>query len=189
MYSLGDMAKDLNRPAVYLRGLQARFELPAFEGAAYPDAYLSLLRTFFYLRALNIPEDSLRQLWMLEKKLLRLLNLDSTGSQTWFLDACGLTTHRQRRLLLTNYDLGVELPSRNLQLGLDFSQKMTEFFEGREMGEEALKVLNGYLKLYGRISALVAAEAELVRRAVRWASRVEGTSKATQKPASLPSSL
>ena len=44
MHTLGDMAKSLNRPAVQLHGLQTRFELPAFEGAAYSDAYLAFLR-------------------------------------------------------------------------------------------------------------------------------------------------
>lgn len=43
--TLGDMAKTLNRPAVVISGIQNRFELPAFEGAGYSDAYLALLRT------------------------------------------------------------------------------------------------------------------------------------------------
>ena len=33
--TLGEMAKALNRPAVYLTGLQRRFELPVYEGAGY----------------------------------------------------------------------------------------------------------------------------------------------------------
>ena len=37
MHTLGDMAKALNRAPVYLAGLQKRFELPVFEGAAYSD--------------------------------------------------------------------------------------------------------------------------------------------------------
>ena len=99
MHTLGDMAKALNRPAVYLSGLQARFELPLLEGAAYSDAYLAFIRTVVYLRALFISEEALRDLWHIEKKLLALLHADSTGSPTWFLDACGQTAHRNRRLL------------------------------------------------------------------------------------------
>jgi len=34
MHTLGDMAKLLNRAPVYLTGLQKRFELLAFDGAA-----------------------------------------------------------------------------------------------------------------------------------------------------------
>ena len=145
MHTLGDMAKALNRPAVYLSGLQARFELPLLEGAAYSDAYLAFIRTVVYLRALFISEEALRDLWHIEKKLLALLHADSTGSPTWFLDACGQTAHRNRRLLLTNFDMGVKVPAKMVQLGLDFSGQLPELFAGKEMGEDALRVLNDYL--------------------------------------------
>lgn len=45
MHTLADMAGLLNRSTVYLSGLQKRFELPACEGVAYPDAYLEFFRT------------------------------------------------------------------------------------------------------------------------------------------------
>jgi hypothetical protein len=50
--TLGEMAKALNRPAVYLHELQARFDLPVFE-AGYTNAYLAFLRTIFFLRTLG----------------------------------------------------------------------------------------------------------------------------------------
>ena len=109
MHTLGDMAKALNRPAVVLSGLQNRFELPAFEGAGYSDAYLAFLRTVVFLRTLGIAEDRILRLWHFEKKLLQLLHVDSTGSKTWFLDSCGAITRRDRRLLLSNYDIGIRL--------------------------------------------------------------------------------
>src|ERR1035437_10599621 len=109
MHTLGDMAKLLNRSPVYLAGLQKRFELPALDGAGYSDSYLAFLRTIVFLRLFNVSEESLRDLWHLEKKLLQLLHLDSTGSPTCFLDACGPATHSRRRLLLTNRDMGVAL--------------------------------------------------------------------------------
>ncbi len=171
MQTLGDMTKELNRPTIYLRGLQTRFELPVFEG--YPEAYFAFLRTVVFLRILNVPEESLRDLWHLEKKLLRLLNMDSTGSKTWFLDACGQTTHLRRRLLLSNYDLGVKLPSGTLQLGLNFANKLPEFFAGSEMGESATRVLGDYLKLYARIQSGAGAEALLIRSAVCWVKRMK----------------
>lgn len=114
MPTLGDMAKALNRPAVVLCGLQNRFEIPAFEGAGYSDAYLAFLRTVIFLRTLGIAEDRLLRLWHFEKKLLQLLHVDSTGSKTWFLDSCGAITRRDRRLL-SNYDLGMAVPSKALQ--------------------------------------------------------------------------
>ena len=82
MHSLADMAAKLNRSTVYLSGLQKRFELPACEGATYPDAYLEFFRTLVYLRTFGVSEESLRDLWILEKKLLVLLHVDSAGSRT-----------------------------------------------------------------------------------------------------------
>ncbi len=172
LLTLGDLVKALNRPAVYLSGLQARFELPLYEGAAYSKAYLAFLQTVVFLRTLGIPEETLLRLWQLEKKLLQLLHADSNGSSTWFLDACGSITHRDRRLLLSNYDLGVTVPSKTLQLGLNFAEKLPELFGGAEMGEDALRVLNDYITLFGQIRTDIAAEVPRLREAVKWAVRL-----------------
>jgi hypothetical protein len=40
----------LTRSPVYLPGLQKRFELPVFAGAAYSDAYVTFLRAVIALR-------------------------------------------------------------------------------------------------------------------------------------------
>lgn len=173
MHTLGDMAKALNRSAVYLHGLQARFELPTMVGSGYPEAYLSFLRTVVFLRMLNVSGESLRDLWHIERKLLQLLHVDSSGSSTWFLDACGQTTHPSRRLLLTNHDMGVALPSRTLQLSLNFAADLPELFVGKEMGEDALRVLGDYLKLQTRIQTDVTAEVPLLRAATRWSRRLD----------------
>jgi hypothetical protein len=173
MHTLGDMAKALNRSAVYLHGLQARFELPTMAGSGYPEAYLSFLRTVVFLRMLDVSEESLRDLWHIERKLLQLLHVDSSGSSTWFLDACGQTTHPSRRLLLTNHDMGVALPSRTLQLSLNFAADLPELFAGKEMGEDALRVLGDYLKLQTRIQADVTTEVPLLRAATRWSRRLD----------------
>jgi hypothetical protein len=102
MPTLGAMAKALNRSPVYLHSLRTRFELPVPGTAVYSDAYLAFLRTIIHLRILGISESALLQLWHLEKKLLTLLHVDSTGSATWFLDACGQTLHRNRSSLRTH---------------------------------------------------------------------------------------
>jgi len=52
-HTLAEMAARLNRPAVVVSGLQNRFELPAFEGAGYSDAYLAFLKTLVFLRTLG----------------------------------------------------------------------------------------------------------------------------------------
>ena len=166
------MAEVLNRSTVYLSGLQKRLELPVFEGATYPDAYQEFFRTVIYLRTFGVSEESLRELWVLEKKLLTLLHVDSTGSRTWFLDACGRTTHRERRLLLSNFDLGIPLDAREVQTGLDFSDRMPELFEGKAMGEDALRVLDDCLKREKAILNDMRAELPHVRHAAKWASHL-----------------
>ncbi|MCX6839024.1 MAG: hypothetical protein NTX35_14610 [Verrucomicrobia bacterium] len=172
MHTFADFAQALNRSTVYLSGLQSRFEIPAFDGAGYSDAYLAFLQTVVHLRTLSITEETLRDLWHIEKKLLVLLHADSTGSPTWFLDSCGVTTSPKRRLLLTNYELGAEVHGKGVQLGLNFADTAPELFAGQEMGEDALRVLNDYRKLHARITADVKAELPHVREAAAWAKRI-----------------
>jgi|ERR1039458_417850 hypothetical protein len=170
MQTFGDIAKALNRSPVYVTGLQKRFELPLFEGAAYSPAYVAFLRGIVDLRTFDISEETLHDLWHLEKKLLQLIHVDSTGSRTWFLDSCGATTHPQRRLLLTNHDLGVPLTGSEVQTGLNFANSLPELFAGKEMGEDTLRVLRESLKIRARIRADIAAELPHVRAAVKWAA-------------------
>ena len=169
MHSFGDMAKALNRSPVYLSGLQKRFELPAFEGPAYSDAYLIFLRNVIALRTFNIPEETLLDLWHSEKKVLVLVHAESTGSKTWFLDSCGATKHPERRLLLTNYDLGIPIVASEIQTGLNFANSLPELFSGREMGEDALRVFQNCMKIRTKILADVATEAPHLSQALRWA--------------------
>lgn len=174
MHTLGEMAKLLNRPAMVLHGLQTRFKLPAFEGAAYPAAYLAFLRSVVFLRMLGVPEETLLKLWHLEKKLLTLLHADSVGSPTWFLDSCGPTNNPSHRLLLSNFDMGFQLKSQAVQLGLDFTDGTTpELFDGREMGEDALRVLGQYLEIHSRIQKDIKTEIPLLRQAARWGGRLQ----------------
>jgi hypothetical protein len=164
------MAKALNRFPVQLSTLQKQFALPAFEGAAYSDAYLTFLRTVISLRTLNVSDSALLDLWRLEKKLLQLLHADSTGSATWFLDECGRTTHPNRRLLLTNYDIGMALDAQGVQPGLNFDKKPRELFAGTEMGEDAMRVLGEILEIRARIQTDIAAELPYVRTIAHWAA-------------------
>ena len=58
MHSFSDMAKLLNISTVNLSRLQKRFELPAFEGPSYSDAYLGLLCKITALRTFGVTEDT-----------------------------------------------------------------------------------------------------------------------------------
>jgi hypothetical protein len=171
-HTLADIAKALNRTAVVISGLQDRYELPPSDASGYSDAYLAFLRAVVYLRTLGIAEERLLRLWHLEKKLLQLLHVDSTGSKTWFLDSCGAITGRDRRLLLTNYDIGIAVPAHALQLGLNFAEKTRELFAGKEMGEDALRVLNDIIPLQAATRADVAAELPHLRQTIKWATRL-----------------
>ncbi len=175
-HTLGEMAASLNRSPLYVSSLQKRFELPVFSGAAYSPAYLAFLRGLIALRTVDVAEDTLRELWLLEKKLLQLLHVDTTGPPTWFLDSCGQTTEMKRRLLLTNHDLGVEIHTRMLQPDLNFAVNAPELFAGPEMGEDALRVLGEYLKLHERIAAEVQAGRPRLRDALEWSKRVKPSS-------------
>jgi len=80
MHKLADIAKALNRSAVYLQGLQKRFDLPILKGANYSGSYLLFLQTVISLRTLNIPEETILELWRIERKLLQLLHAELTHS-------------------------------------------------------------------------------------------------------------
>jgi hypothetical protein len=175
--TFSDLAQELNRSPVYLSGLQKRFELPVFEDATYSGAYLAFLRAVIALRTLNISENMLLELWHLEKKLLQLLHVDSTGSRTWFLDSCAAVKHPERQLLLTSHDLGIPLNASEVQTGLNFADAAPELFAGREMGEDALRVLRECLKIRARILADISTELPHVGDAVKWAA-----SRAKHKP-------
>ena len=97
--------------------------------------------------------------------------MDSRTSSTWFLDACGQSTRRRQRLLLTNYDLGPPVRVENLQPGLDFSPAKPELFRGAEMGEDALRVLRVYRKQEADIREKVQTEVDPLKQALRWAGK------------------
>lgn len=177
MHTLGELAKLLNREVVYVSGLQKRMELPVLAGAGYSPAYLAFLRTVVFLRMLNIAEERLRDILNLERKLLQLMHLDSIGSATWFLDECGADNHPTRRLLLTNFDIGMDLSAGGHQLGLNFAATKPELFSGREMGEDSLRVLGDYLVLHKAVLTAIRSEMPLLRAGLDWGRRMIRASK------------
>ena len=169
MHTLANLAKALNRPIVYLQGLQKRFALPIFKDATYSDAYLLFLQTIINMRTLNVAEDVILDLWHTEKKLLQLIHADSTGSPTWFLDSCGSKGRPHHRLLLSNFDICVDIASGTLQLGLQFTDTAKELFTGTEMGEDAIALLKTYIVARTRIQSTITTELPHLRAALRLA--------------------
>lgn len=177
MHTLSELAKLLNREVCYVSGLQTRLDLPKVAGAGYSAAYLAFLRNVVFLRMLNISEARLAEILILEKKLLELMHLDSIGTATWFLDECGAVTHPNRRLLLTNFDIGMDLSAGGHQLGLNFATTAQELFPGRDMGEDSLRVLGDYRKLHKEVQAKVLAEMPLLAKGIAWGKRMIRASK------------
>ena len=200
LHTFATLCNSLNRAPVYVRGLQRRFGLPIpaesplppnqerrtkneerknLPPLSYNEPYIAFLETIIHLRVLGIPEDTLLHLWNIERKLMQILHADSTGSPTWFLDACGSTANPDHRLLLSNFDIGVYLPNQEprtknqepattLQLGLNFASKPAapELFTAPEMGEDAILVLRQYQSLHQEIIAAIHAEIPIVRAAI-----------------------
>jgi hypothetical protein len=181
--TLGEMAKALNRPAVYLLGLQKRFDLPVVEGSGYSPAYFSLLRKIVHLIHFSIQEKTLLDLWKTEKHLLQLLHFDGSGSPTWYLDECGKVGHVERRLLLTHHDLGPEFSKKMLQPNLDFAPMPRGLFSSKEVGDDIQRVLAVYFELYADIQAQAVAEAPQLRTALRWFPRIRPPRPRSASPA------
>lgn len=172
MDTLASLSRQLKRSTVEISGLQTRFDLPVLSGAAYSGAYLAFLRKVLHLRALHVAEDDLRELWTMERKLLHLLHIDATGSPTWFLDSCGATNHPERRLLLTNHDLGLPVDAGALQPGLDFQpDPPPELFTVEVMGEDALRLLAEYRRLHEPIRRRIRQHLDEFASALAWARK------------------
>lgn len=83
-------------------------------------------------------------------------------------DACAVPADPERRLLLSNIDLGFILPATDLQIGLNFAASSPELFAGKEMGEDSLKVLQDYRTRLTGIFLSVASESRILRDALKW---------------------
>ena len=170
--TLAEIAAELGRDRLYLLGWIKRFELPPGHGNRYPATYLSFFRTVVFLRLAQIPEEKLVELWTLEKKLMNLLHVDTSTSPTWMIDGHAAAGNESRRLFLSRFDIGTDLQSACVQPGLDFSPAPAELFGGRDMGEDALRLLGIYLAELKPVLAAVASQAALLAEAARWAGRM-----------------
>lgn len=150
---------------MWVRGVQKRFGLPVLE--KYPEGYESFLRKIVHLRVLGVSEETLREFWAVERKLIEVLHLDPQSSPTWMVDACGFAADPDRRLLLSNIDLGFPLPATDLQIGLNFAAASPELFAGKEMGEDALKLLQDYRTRLTAIRSSVSSESRILRAALK----------------------
>ena len=161
-----EIAERLGRPAIWISGIQKRFGLPVLD--SYSEEYEAFLRKILHLRVLGVSEDSLRDFWAVERKLIEVLHLDPQSSLTWMVDACAFAADPDRRLLLSNIDLGFILPATDLQLGLNFAATSPELFAGKEMGEDALRLISDYRTRMAAIRLSVGSELPVLKGAIKW---------------------
>jgi hypothetical protein len=170
MKSMKLMAEGLGRPGVWVAGVQKRFGLPVLE--SYPEGYEAFLRKIVHLRVLGVSEETLREFWAVERKLIEVLHLDPQSSPTWMVDACAFGADPDRRLLLSNIDLGFTLSAIDLQIGLNFAASSPELFAGKEMGEDALRLISDYRTRLTVIRSAVASESRILRAALKWGKKL-----------------
>ena len=165
-----DLSQALGRPAIWISRMRKRFGLPVLE--QHPECYEAFLRKVRDLRNLGVSEEKLGELWDLERKLIEILHLDLGGGELSLIEGCSVEVEPDRRLLLSNADLGVPLMSRDVQAGLDFQSRPQELFEGKEMGEDALRILGEYRGLLQEIRGTVIRESKVLKGSIRWAKSV-----------------
>jgi hypothetical protein len=166
MKSIQIMAEGLGRPVVWIAGVQKRFGLPVLE--SYSEGYDAFLRKILHLRVLGLSEEALREFWGVERKLIEVLHLDPQSSPTWMVDTCAFQADPDRRLLLSNIDLGFPLPATDLQIGLNFAASSPELFAGRDMGEDALRLISDYRTRLAGIRSTVGSELSVLKGATKW---------------------
>lgn len=160
------LSNALGRPALWISRQRKRFGLPVLED--YPECYVAFLRKVRDLRNLGVSEEKLGDLWDLEKKLIAILHLDLGGGELSLIDGCSAEADPERRLLLSNADLGMPLMARDVQTGLDFQSRPRELFEEKEMGEDALRLIGEYRSLLQEVRETVGHEEGVLKSSLKW---------------------
>ena len=168
--TLSELSDRLGRPALWISRMRKQFGLPVLE--QYPECYETFLRKIRDLRNLGVSDEKLLNLWNLERRLIDILHLDLGDGNLSHIQGCSVEADPERRLLLTNADLGVPLMARDVQAGLDFQSRPQELFEGREMGDDALRILREYSDLIQEIRATVARERKVLKEGLKWQKTV-----------------
>ena len=162
-----ELSERLGRPALWISRMRKHFGLPVLED--YPECYEAFLRKVRDLRNLGVSEEKFGQLWDLERKLIDILHLDLGDGNLSHIQGSTVEADPERRLLLSNADLGVPLMARDLQTGLDFQALPKVLFEGKEMGDDALRILREYSDLLDETLKTVSRESKVLKDSLRWA--------------------
>ena len=161
----------MGKSSFYVKNLQRALKLYVPDKkTGYSLQYLRFMEKAVSLRALNVPQEKIIDLFEVEKKILEMLHIDSiSNSKTWYLDACVPHENGDKHLLLTGYDLGFPIDEGHIQHHLDFSERNPELFKGSEMGEDVRLVLEKYTGQLEDIKKKVHQEEPVLRNALAWA--------------------
>ena len=166
-----DLGNSLGRTPLWVSGVQRRFSLPLL--CDYPTTYGAFLGKIRNLENLSISRDSIERLWELERSLILHLHLIPGEDFLQIIGGCSTEADPDRRLLLSNADLGVPLLARDIQPGLDFMQSAPrELFGGGEMGEDAVRLIGEYRTLLREIRKTVSSEHLVLKATLRWEKSV-----------------
>ncbi len=176
-YSFTELCRALGKSGFYIFNLQRALGLPVLRGGGrYSPAYLRFMEKAVSLRAFSVSADKILELLEMEKKILRLLHIDSLSrSETWYFEGCNGYPYSEKCLLLTGFDLGFPISAdgaAHVQHHLDFSERDPELFSGAEMGEDVRIVLEKYAGLVADIRERVEQETPVLRDALTWAGEV-----------------
>jgi len=161
-----ELSEKLGRPALWISRMRKRFGLPVLE--QYPKCYETFLRNIRDLRNLGVSEEKLGALWDLERKIIAILHLDLGGGELSLIEGCSVEADPDHRLLLSNADLGVPLMARDVQVRLDFQSRPSELFEGKEMGDDALRLISVFRIILEEVRKIVGTERDVLRNSLRW---------------------
>ncbi len=164
------LSQVLGRTALWINRTRKRFGLPILE--EYPECYVAFLMKIRDLRNLGVSEDKLSDLWELERKLISILHLDIGGGELSRIEGCSVEADPDRKLLLSNADLGVPLMARDVQAGLDFQERPKELFEGQAMGEDALRLFAEYRVILKEEREIVGSERKVIKESLKWGKAI-----------------
>ncbi len=169
--TLSELSRTLGRIHFWVSGIQRQFTLPKMDDM--PGTYVAFLRKIRDLENLGVSRERLVRLWELEQSLIRQLHLVPGNEFLHLIAGCSTEANPDRRLLLSNADLGVPLLARDLQPGLDFAAASPrELFGGREMGEDSVRSLGDYRSLLREVRETVSTQRKVLRESLGWEKAV-----------------
>lgn len=183
-YSLSEIAKETGKAPLFISNIQKTLKLPILKDG-YSKSYLLFVQRVVAMHHFSIALDRICELLETEKKILKLLHIDSTSmSATWYLDGYAIgkerANHLNQSLLLTNFNLGFSMDGVCVQDNLNFGEQAPELFKGAEMGEDVRRILSKYDNLLQRILQDFETEIPAIEHALKWAKSV--CNKESKKP-------